>query len=154
MKKIIGIIITITVIVILAGCSSAKKAVDNMDKPNVNDTTNQNTSLSITKQSQSQSEYTPQKIKDINSDTNFNLLESIDTTKSPFEKGYYDYKGTINTNIPIQMSIYQLGKDIVGTYYYEKHGKEIRLQGKSGKKTLYYMNMMKWAKIQVYFKEQ
>jgi hypothetical protein len=104
----------------LFGCSSAKKGLN----PNANDTTSEDNSLS-SKQSQSQSK-----------DTNSNLLESIDTTKSPFEKGYYDYKGTINANIPIRMSIYPLGKDIVGTYYYEEHGKEIRLQGKSGEKNI------------------
>lgn len=124
MKKTLRISIIITVIIMLVGCSSAKKTDYNMLNPNANDTTSEDNSLS-SKQSQSQSK-----------DTNSNLLESIDTTKSPFEKGYYDYKGTINTNIPIRMSIYPLGKDIVGTYYYEKHGKEIRLQGKSGEKNI------------------
>ena len=131
-KKIIESIIIITVILILVSCSSARKGADNSDKPNANDTMNENASLSSNQQSQSQSEDTSQKIKD----TNSNLLESIDTTKSQFEKGYYDYKGTINTNIPIQMSIYPLGKDIVGTYYYEKHGNEIKLKGKAGEKNI------------------
>lgn len=130
MKKIIGIIITITLMVILAGCSNAKKAVDNMDKPKVNNTTNQNASLSSNQQAQSQSEDTA------NNNTNSKLLESIDTTKSPFEKGYYDYQGTINNNIPIRMSIYPLEKDIVGTYYYEKHRNEMQLKGKAGEKNI------------------
>jgi len=43
------------------------------------------------------------------------LVENSDTTKSQFEKGYYDYQGTINNNIPILMSIYPLENDIVGT---------------------------------------
>jgi len=115
----------------LFGCSSAKKAVYNMVNSNANDTTSENTSLS-NEESQSKSKDTPTNIKDIN----FNLLESIGTTKSQFEKGYYDYNGTINNNIPIRVSIYPLGKDIVGTYYYEKHGNEIRLQGKSGEKNI------------------
>jgi hypothetical protein len=121
-KKILKISIIITVIIMLVGCSSAKKADYNMLNPNANDTTSENNSLS-SKQSQSQ-------------DTNSNLLESIDTTKSQFEKGYYDYKGTINTTIPIRMSIYPLGKDIVGTYYYENHGNEIKLKGKAGEKNI------------------
>ena len=61
-----------------------------------------------------------------------NNFENIDTSKSQFEKGYYDYKGTINKDIPIQMSIYPLGKEIVGTYFYEKQEKKIKLQGKAG----------------------
>lgn len=128
MKKTIGIIITITVIIILAGCSSVKKGVDNTSKP----TTNENASLSSNQQSQSQSKDTPTNIKDINS----NLLESLDTTKSQFEKGYYFYNGTINNNIPIIMSIYPLEKDIVGTYYYENHTNEMNLKGKAGEKNI------------------
>jgi len=135
-KKIIEIIITITVIIILASCSSAKKGVDNTGKPNVNDTTNKNASLSSNQQSQSQSEDTSPKIKDTNSNTNSNLLESMDTTKSQFEKGYYFYNGTINNNIPIRMSIYPLEKYMVGTYYYEKYGNEIKLKGKAGDKNI------------------
>lgn len=118
MKKTIRIIISITILV-LAGCSSVKTSVDNMNKPN----TNKNTSLSSNQQSQA-------------GDTNTKLLESIDTKKSQFEKGYYDYKGTINTNIPIQMSIYPLEKDIVGTYYYDKNENELKLKGKAGEKNI------------------
>lgn len=128
-KKTIGIIISITIL-ILVGCSSVKKGVDNMGNPNVNDTTTKNTSLSSNQQSQS--EDTSTNIKD----TNTKLLENIDTTKSQFVKGYYDYKGTINTNIPIRMSIYPLEKDIVGTYYYEKHENELKLKGKAGEKNI------------------
>lgn len=124
MKKIIGIIISITIL-ILVGCSSARKGVDNMGNPNVNDTTNKNISLSSNQQSQSE-----------DTSTNTKLLENIDTTKSQFKKGYYDYKGTINTNIPIRMSIYPLEKDIVGAYYYEKHENEMKLKGKAGEKNI------------------
>ena len=105
MKKTIEIIITITLIIVLAGCSSAKKSVDNMGKPDV-------------------------------SDINSKLLESIYTTKSQFEKGYYFYNGTINNNIPITMSIYPIEKDIVGTYYYEGHINEMNLKGKAGDKNI------------------
>lgn len=61
-----------------------------------------------------------------------NVGDNVDTSKSQFEKGYYDYKGTINNNIYIQMSIYPLGQDIVGSYFYEKERKEINLKGKAG----------------------
>ncbi|MFT8351098.1 hypothetical protein [Clostridium saccharoperbutylacetonicum] len=134
MKKIIGIIIAITVTTILVGCLSTKNGVDNAGKPNA--TTNEDASLSSNQQSKSQSEDTSSKIKDTNSNANSNLLESIDTTKSKFEKGYYDYIGTINGNIPIRMSIYPLEKDMVGTYYYEKHENEIKLKGKAGDKNI------------------
>lgn len=131
MKKILRISIIITVIIMLVGCSSTKKPVYNMVTHNVNDATHENSSLSD-KQPQPQSEDTSTNIKD----TDSSLLESIDTTESQFEKGYHDYKGTINNNIPIRMSIYPLEKDIVGTYYYKKYGNEIRLKGKSGKENI------------------
>ena len=133
MKKTLKIGITLTVIMMLVGCSSAKKDVYNKVTPSSSDTTSENNSLSSEK-SQSQSKDESTNIKDTNSD----LSESIDTTESPFDKGYYDYRGTINTNIPIRMSIYPLGKDMVGTYYYEKNKNEteIRLQGKSGKENI------------------
>lgn len=134
MKKIIGIIIIITVTIILAGCSSSQKGVDSAGKPNVNETTNETDSLSSNQQLQS--EDTSPEIKGTNSNVNSSLLESIETTKSQFEKGYYDYNGTINSNIPIRMSIYPLEKDIVGTYYYEKYGNEIKLKGKAGEKDI------------------
>ena len=132
MKKIIGIMITITVIIILAVCSSSKNGIDNTSKPNANNTTNENASLSSDQQSQLQSKDTPTNIKDITS----KLLESIDTTKSQFKKGYYEYIGTINNNIPIRMSIYPLEKDIVGTYYYENHRNVMNLKGKAGEKNI------------------
>ncbi|MCB2300832.1 hypothetical protein [Clostridium tagluense] len=129
MKKTLRISIKITVIIMLIGCSSTKKG-DNMENPTVS------ASLSSNQQSQSQSKDTAPKIKATNSNTNSNLLESIDTTKSHFEKGYYDYNGTINNSNSIRMSIYPLGKDMVGTYYYEKYGNEIKLKGKAGEKNI------------------
>jgi len=68
------------------------------------------------------------------SNTNSNLLNSINTANSPFQKGYYDYQGTISNNMSIQMSVYPLGEDIVGSYFYESQGKEIKLKGKAGAK--------------------
>lgn len=132
MKKIIGICLTL--IIILTGCSNAKKAVDNAAKQAVNDTSIENTPLS--KNQQSQSENAPHNIEDINSNKNSTVPENVATTESQFEKGYYDYKGTINNNIAIQMSIYPLEKEIVGTYFYEKQKKEIKLQGKAGEKSI------------------
>lgn len=64
------------------------------------------------------------------------LLKNIDTTKSPFEKGYYDYEGSINKNILLRMSIYPLGTDMVGSYFYQKQKQEIVLKGRAGKNTL------------------
>jgi len=80
------------------------------------------TGCSSTKQSQSAS----------NSNTHSSLLRDIETSQSKFEKGYYNYQGNINNNIPVQMSIYPLGNDIVGSYFYEKQKKEIELKGKAG----------------------
>lgn len=123
--------ITITIIMILAGCSSAKNGVDNTSKPNTNNTTNENSSSSSNQQSQLQSKDTQS-----NNNTTSKLLESIDATKSQFKKGYYEYTGTINNNIPIIMSIYPLEKDIVGTYYYEDHKNVLDLKGKAGEKNI------------------
>ncbi|EGW40025.1 hypothetical protein [Desulfosporosinus sp. OT] len=67
---------------------------------------------------------------------NSNVGDNIDSSKSQFEKGYYDYKGTINNNLYIQMSIYPLGQEIVGSYIYEKEKKEINLKGKAGENAI------------------
>jgi hypothetical protein len=112
LRKVIAIIITL--IVILTGCS------------------NGNNSASNTVQIQPQPESTSQSAKDTNSNTDSSIIDNIDTSKSLFEKGYYDYEGSINDNMSIQMSIYPLGKDIVGSYFYESQKKEINLKGKAG----------------------
>lgn len=123
MKKIIRIIFIITMTIILIGCSSTKKEVNNIKE------TAESTSVSNNEQSELQSKDTSTNIKD------------IDTKKNLFKKGhYYDYSGTINNNIPIRMSIYSYGKDtdIVGTYYYrnQKDGLELKLKGKAEAKNV------------------
>ena len=65
-----------------------------------------------------------------------NLLNNIDTSKSPFKNGYHDYKGVIGSNMSIKMSVYQLGKDIVGSYFYDSQRTEIKLKGKAGEKEI------------------
>jgi hypothetical protein len=133
-KKIIIIMITLTVI--LTGCSSDNKSSDNTVQKTVNDTVTENTSSSNNQQSQSQPESTSQGTNDTNSDTKPSLLDNIDTSKSLFERGYHDYEGIIGNNMSIQMSVYQLGKDIVGSYFYDSQRKEIKLKGKAGEKEI------------------
>ena len=112
-KNLKKLIVIITLIAILfTGCSSEKKT--------VNDDVTEKTSPSNNKQTKPQS----------------SLLDNIDTTKSPFEKGYYDYEGSISNNMPIQMSIYPLVEDIVGSYFHESKKKEIKLKGKAGEKDI------------------
>ena len=120
MRKIILIIMLTT---ILTGCSSG-------GKPAVKNT------QSNSKQEQTKSVNTDQSVKDTNSKAYSDLLDKMDITKSLFNKGYYDYNGTINNNIKIQMSIYKQEKEIIGTYFYEKQGKEIKLKGKSDEKDI------------------
>lgn len=115
-KKSITWTIASLSLVLMVGCSSITKPSNNT---NSNKGKEEVTTISNT-----------QPDTDINADTS--LIDNIDTTKSPFEKGYYDYTGTINNNISIEMSIYPLGKDIVGTYFYNSEKKEITLKGKSG----------------------
>ncbi|GIM30679.1 hypothetical protein CPJCM30710_33450 [Clostridium polyendosporum] len=141
MKKIIVIMITLAII--LTGCSDEKKPVNNTvtentssEKKPTNDTVAEDASSSDNQQSQPQPENTSESAKDTNSNTNSNLLENIDTTKSQFEKGYYDYQGTINNNIPIHMSLYPLDKDIVGGYFYDSKRIELQLKGKAGEKDI------------------
>lgn len=125
-KKIIAIIVTLAVI--LTGCSSEKKS--------VNDTVTKNVSSTNNEQSQSQAANTAKPPKETNSNTDSSLLDNIDTTKSPFEKGYYDYQGTINKDISVQMSVYPLEKGMVGSYFYENQRKELKLKGKAGAKDI------------------
>jgi uncharacterized protein YcfL len=124
LKKLISI--TIALIITLTGCSSAKKDVTNITKPAVNDTSIKNDPISNTKPSQSEGV----------AENNKDALQNIDTTKSQYESGYYDYQGTINNKLPIHMSIYQSGKNMVGTYFYDNQRKEIKLVGKAGEKNI------------------
>lgn len=125
MKKTISIIIAL--MVILTGCTSAKTEVNNIAKPVVNDNAINN----------NQPSKEPTKNDTVtNSDIISKTLQNIDTTKSQFENGYYDYQGTINNKLPIHMSIYPLKGNIVGTYFYDKHRKEIKLAGKAGEKNI------------------
>ena len=137
MKKIIGIIIAL--MIMLIGCSNSKKGVDNIDTKSVDNTTYSNDSSSD-KQTQPESVNKSQNIESDNSNTDSSssssLIDNIDTTKSLFQKGYYDYQGTINNNIAIQMSIYPLEKDIVGSYFYDSKRIEIKLKGKAGAKDI------------------
>lgn len=134
MKKIIIIMITFTAI--LTGCSNENKSVDNTVQKTVNDTANENTTSSNNQQSQPQPEITSQGTNATNSNTEASLLDNIDTTKSPFEKGYHDYEGIIGNNMSIHMSVYPLEKDIVGSYFYDSQRKEIKLKGKAGAKEI------------------
>ena len=125
MKKTVSLIIAL--MVTLTGCSSAKKDVNNIAKPTVNDTAINNNQPS--KESTKNEPVT-------NSDIISKTLQNIDTTKSLFESGYYDYQGTINNNLPIHVSIYPLKENIVGTYFYDKQRSEIKLVGKAGEKNI------------------
>ncbi|MDO0823874.1 hypothetical protein [Desulfosporosinus nitroreducens] len=118
MKKLI--ISMVCFVMVLTGCSSTSKS-ENDVSVQTNNPDGINTSEN-NQQSQSAS----------NSHTYSSLLRDIETSQSKFEKGYYDYQGNINNNIPVQMSIYPLGNDIVGSYFYEKQRKEIELKGKAG----------------------
>lgn len=74
---------------------------------------------------------------EINTSQNTESTSSnIAISRSPFQKGYYDYKGTIGNNMSIHMSIYPLGKDMVGSYFYDSRRAEIKLKGKAGDKDI------------------
>lgn len=132
MKKILLIIILTTMV---AGCSSTTKDVKNTPEKATTNTQIKDQSQTTSTEGQPKSENTDQGVvKDTASKVDSTVLKNIDESKSQFEKGYYDYQGTINKNIAIQMSIYKSDKDkeLVGTYFYDKQGKEIKLTGKSG----------------------
>lgn len=110
----------------LSGCSEKKIIVDNTETA---PSSNNQKPIALP-------EDKPQSPKELENDTDSNILDSIDTTSSPFEKGYYDYQGTISNNMPIYMTVYPLGKDLVGSYFYESQRKEINLKGKAGEKEI------------------
>jgi len=125
MKKTVSLIIAL--MITLTGCSSPKVDVNNITKPVVSDTTINN--------NQPPKESTKNNTA-TNSDIISKTLKNIDTTKSQFESGYYDYQGNINNKLPIQLSIYPLKGNMVGTYFYDKHRIEIKLAGKAGEKNI------------------
>lgn len=108
----IMILVMIVLSVFAAGCSNSKQGIE--------DTTNQATN-------DIQAE--------IVSSSNKN---EQDTTPAQglFEKGYYDYEGTINQEMHIHMSIYPQGEEILGSYFYDTERKEIKLKGNAGVKDI------------------
>lgn len=110
MRKIVISIITFAMI--LTGCSSGATTENPPASNNTNTSANSN------------------------ANNNTNLLDKIDTANSPFKKGYYDYDGKIGTNLSIHMSIYPLGQEIVGSYFYDSQKKELKLKGKAGAKDI------------------
>lgn len=131
MRKIVGILLAVSVI--LSGCSYKNNTAYNAVKTTADQTTTTKPSSNSNQQSQSQ----PLNVaKDANSSTDSNDTNKIDTSKSLFMKGYYDYQGIIGKKMPIQMSIYPLGLDMAGSYFYESQRKEIRLKGKAGAKDI------------------
>lgn len=115
MKKIIGV--SISLIMLLAGCSNGVTKENHSNKTSVNyGTASEND-------------------KNSNQRTQSGIGIQIDNTKSPFEKGYYDYEGTIGNN-SIQMSIYPLETGIVGSYFYDSKRIEIKLKGEAGAKDI------------------
>lgn len=135
MKKIIFIIILASLV---AGCSSIPKEISNTPQKSTTTTNTQSKDVSKTSSEQktSNSENIDQSDKDTDIKVDASLLKNINETKSIFEKGYYDYAGTINKNIDIQMSIYKSGKELLGTYFYESQKKEMKIKGKSGGKDI------------------
>ncbi|MGH4050309.1 MAG: hypothetical protein ACREVX_03000 [Clostridium sp.] len=133
MKRMILIIILASLVA--AGCSSKSNEINNTPQKTTN-TQSEDVSQTSSEQKTSNSENVDQSVKDTDIKVDASLLKNINETKSIFEKGYYDYAGTINNNIDIQMSIYKSGKELLGTYFYESQKKEIKLKGKSGGKDI------------------
>lgn len=133
-----GCIITALIcsVVVLSACGNTKDTIGNAQE-----TTGQaESTVFSSKQGENSIDGTKEIIEERKTTENKALeskdLESIDVSKSQFEKGYYDYEGTINNDISIEMSIYQLEKEIVGTYLYKTEGKKIKLEGKAGEKDI------------------
>jgi hypothetical protein len=137
MKKVMAVILTLAVV--FSGCSS-KNNIKSLSDPKAESSTlaeaapsksdnsiekNSSNNENTTAETSSTSQIQPFK----NETTK---TSSAAEGKSPFEKGYYDYQGTIGNNISIQATIYPLGQEIVGSYYYESQRKEMKLKGKAG----------------------
>jgi hypothetical protein len=117
--------IFILLVVILSGCKNQQNATNSQKSkktlPVSQQVTRDQTNIGLVQNSNSS-------IPDI--------YKNLDTSKSLFEQGCYDYQGNINQNIGILMSIYKVGNQILGSYIYESQNKEISLKGKSGDKNI------------------
>ncbi|MBM7868726.1 hypothetical protein JOC70_000195 [Clostridium pascui] len=127
-NKFIRILSMVIVIIALTSYNQLKKA------ENTYGTTKEVINNSLNKDLKVSSKDSDEKLADL-----LNKYKNFNMSNSKFEKGYYDYHGTINNNLLIQMSIYPLPNEIVGSYFYEKHGKEVKLKGKAeGKDIILY----------------
>lgn len=109
MKRLILVLFLIILSISISGCKS-----NSSDSPS-----GQNES---SKQSSTNSNETTAKQVD-------NSNQVTDSSFPHFEIAYHDYEGTINQNMPIQLSIYPLGNEIIGSYFYEGVRIEIQLKG-------------------------
>lgn len=138
MKKVMAVILTLAVV--FSGCSS-KNNIKSLSDPKTASSTlteaappksdnsieeNSSNNENTTAETSSTSKVQPSK-----NETTKNSSSTVEG-KSPFEKGYYDYHGTIGNKMSIQVSLYPLGGEIVGSYYYESQRKEMKLKGKAG----------------------
>lgn len=122
----IGLIICSSIV--LSACGNTQETKDQGQTPVLSDKSGENV-IDKTK------EITEGKEENVEINTEKNL-QNIDASKSPFEKGYYDYRGTINNKVLIEMSIYPLEDKIVGSYYYVEDEKGVKLEGKAGEKEI------------------
>jgi hypothetical protein len=122
-------IITVALMIMLAGCSNTKN--------NADSTNNQATNESTVEDAQDKVDSTDktdktqaQNTESTKVNTNLSKAKSEDNTKIQLDKGYHDYEGSINNNLEIKMSLYPSGNEIVGSYFYDKERKELQLKGK------------------------
>jgi hypothetical protein len=129
--KILGFISVIFFISQISACGNLEKDNQNITRSNHSSASNKETDIT--------NESNTSKInqKNENNKIEVNSYEAIDNSKSLLETGkYYDYEGSINEELKIQMSLYKLDSSIVGTYFYESQGKELRLEGKADNKSI------------------
>lgn len=136
------IVLTLTIIIIIISMTSCKQSskIDNANSYTKSSEVIQSNSTSVNTSSKQVTQIKPTEPEKSSNNSQINnitdLYKNLDTSKSQFKKGYYDYKGSINQNLLIQMSLYQLDKDILGTYFYEKERKELKLKGKTDGKNI------------------
>lgn len=129
--KIFGLVMAIFFISQISACGNLEKDNQNITKSNYMSTLNDE--LEQTKESDS----SESNQKNNNEKIEVGSYDSIDNSKSLFESSsYYDYEGLINDQLKIQMSLYKLDLNIVGAYFYESQGKELRLEGKADNKSI------------------